>query len=364
LNNVSSSVGFRHELHDPQNGRLSRKLNIGMSKPVRTNRSLARRFCFLSLIGCLLLEAACSSPFSRLTTKQYRCEVAGKPEPKTAREYLQRGQIHTDAGELDCALAACAEVIRLAPKEGVSYACRGNVLRLKNDYDGAVKDYTEGLRLSPNDAGLHFNRGLLYKEKGDNDLAIEDFSNAIRLRPDFAYYYHFRGGRYFEKGDYQRDVADETEAIRLDPKNIYFYRDRASAYRKLGQSELAEADQAKADLISTSEHADSKQPSPSPKTNPTSSRAPITGGELNGKAISLPKPEYPPVARKAHASGSVRVKVVVDENGDVTSAVAVSGHALLHAAATYAAYQAKFVPAKLSGQPVKVSGVLIYNFAE
>ena len=83
---------------------------------------------------------------------------------------------------------------------------------------------------------------------------------------------------------------------------------------------------------------------------------------MNSKAISLPKPSYPPVARAAKASGTVVVQVTVDENGNVVSAQAVSGHPLLQAAAIGAARSAKFSPTKLSGQPVKVSGVITYNF--
>ncbi len=100
-------------------------------------------------------------------------------------------------------------------------------------------------------------------------------------------------------------------------------------------------------------------PPPPPKPAP---RAPISGGVLNGKAISLPKPAYPPIARQAHASGTVVVQVVIDENGGVISAHAVSGHPLLQAVAVAAARGARFSPTKLSGQPVKVTGVITYNF--
>jgi len=96
--------------------------------------------------------------------------------------------------------------------------------------------------------------------------------------------------------------------------------------------------------------------------NATNNRPPISGGVLNGKAVSLPKPPYPPVARAAKAAGTVVVQVTVDENGNVTAARAVSGHPLLQAAATAAARQAKFNPTKLSGQPVKVTGVITYQF--
>jgi protein TonB len=106
--------------------------------------------------------------------------------------------------------------------------------------------------------------------------------------------------------------------------------------------------------------ADEPPPPEAPK--PTPPRAPISGGVLNGKAISLPKPAYPPIARAAHAAGTVVVQVTIDENGNVIAAHAVSGHPLLQGAAVGAARQARFSPTKLSGQPVKVTGVIQYNF--
>src|SRR6266508_1535253 len=89
----------------------------------------------------------------------------------------------------------------------------------------------------------------------------------------------------------------------------------------------------------------------------------ISGGVLNGKATSLPIPPYPPIARAANASGNVSVDVTVDEDGNVIAARAVSGHPLLQAASVAAARNAKFTPTKLSGQAVKVQGVLVYTFS-
>jgi protein TonB len=92
-------------------------------------------------------------------------------------------------------------------------------------------------------------------------------------------------------------------------------------------------------------------------------RQPISGGVLNGRAISLPTPVYPAIARAARASGLVVIQVLVDEEGNVTEANAVSGHPLLQTAAKEAALQARFKPTRLSGQPVRVTGVLTYNFS-
>ena len=89
---------------------------------------------------------------------------------------------------------------------------------------------------------------------------------------------------------------------------------------------------------------------------------PISGGVLNGKALSLPPPAYPELARRAGASGVVEVEVVIDVTGKVISAKATSGPGVLRQAAEMAAKLARFGPTLLSGQPMKVSGVITYNF--
>ncbi|MBA3805969.1 MAG: energy transducer TonB, partial [Acidobacteria bacterium] len=91
-------------------------------------------------------------------------------------------------------------------------------------------------------------------------------------------------------------------------------------------------------------------------------KAPVSGGVLNGKAISLPVPVYPEAARTARSSGRVSVEVTVDEQGKVIAARAISGPTLLHRPSVAAAQRARFAPTKLSGQPVKVKGIINYNF--
>jgi protein TonB len=88
----------------------------------------------------------------------------------------------------------------------------------------------------------------------------------------------------------------------------------------------------------------------------------ISGGVLNGKATSLPKPPYPPAARAVRADGAVNIQILIIEDGTVFSAVAVSGHPLLRSAARQAACGAAFSPTLLMGNPVKVSGIITYNF--
>lgn len=102
-------------------------------------------------------------------------------------------------------------------------------------------------------------------------------------------------------------------------------------------------------------------PPPPPAPKPAVPKK-ISGGVLNGKATSLPKPPYPAAARAVRASGAVNVQVTISESGSVVSASAVSGHPLLRQAAEQAARGARFAPTLLSGQPVSVTGVIVYNF--
>lgn len=88
----------------------------------------------------------------------------------------------------------------------------------------------------------------------------------------------------------------------------------------------------------------------------------ISGGVLNGKAVVKPQPAYPAMAKAAREQGVVTILIVVDEEGNVTAAKAVSGPPILKAEGEKSASQAKFKPTTICGHPVKVSGVITYNF--
>jgi protein TonB len=108
------------------------------------------------------------------------------------------------------------------------------------------------------------------------------------------------------------------------------------------------------------------------KPNPTTSAAvaetlktpsvAVEGDTLGNRVISLPRPFYPQEARKAQVTGTVRVLVTVDEQGNVAEAEAISGPPPLQDAAIEAARQAKFEPIMRDGRAVKTRTVIRYNF--
>jgi TonB family protein len=171
-------------------------------------------------------------------------------------------------------------------------------------------------------------------------------------------------------------LNDIEQAILLNPENELAWTHKANLLREQAkQAEMEDnkvqrdeyLNQASAAMTKALELAGSNTKqnqgsaiSSSPETSSTSRI--INSGVLNGKAVSFPAPKYPVEARAAKASGTVVVHVVVDEEGKVTEAKAISGHPLLRDAAIEAAKKARFSKTIISGQPMKISGTLNYNF--
>ncbi len=96
---------------------------------------------------------------------------------------------------------------------------RGKICFDKGDLDAAVAAYTEAIRLDPRNAERYCDRGFAYCKKGNPDKALADCDEAIRLDPKRAGAYRARGVAHCEKGRLDSAIADCSEAIRLDPTN-------------------------------------------------------------------------------------------------------------------------------------------------
>jgi protein TonB len=107
---------------------------------------------------------------------------------------------------------------------------------------------------------------------------------------------------------------------------------------------------------------DLPDPPPAPTPVPVVPRVLKVSRVLNSQALSLPPPNYPQMARNIRIQGTVIVQVLIDEKGNVVTAKATSGHPLLIPEAQRAALRARFSPTILGDNPVKVQGVITYNF--
>src|ERR1043165_3817460 len=172
-------------------------------------------------------------------------------------------------------------------------------------------------------------------------------------------------------------LAEQAVALDPDNKNPWaqkanLLREKAKLSEMEGNEELRaeytrqfnETLEAHLNMVSGAQARQSGDAQNAPEQAATSSnrRTLVSGGVLNGKAIYKPQPAYPPDARAARAAGTVTVQILIDEEGKVVEAHAVSGHPLLRDAAETAARNSRFSPTRLQGQPVKVSGVITYSF--
>ena len=233
--------------------------------------------------------------------------------------------------------------------------------------DRAKESFERALAIGEANFGredLHLTRpldelGNLHGRKGDYNGSAGAFSRSLAikakvLKPDdveIARANFVLADAYRKGGDYAKAETYYQEAIRL--------------YSQLGaanKQELVEALRRYLIVLTTQNR---KAEAASIQTRlMTLSAEPgvVEGGVVNGWAVRLVQPQYPTVAKDAHAGGQVQVQVLIDETGKVISAVAISGHPLLYGAAIEAAKESKFTPTIKSGVAVKVRGMIIYHF--
>ena len=117
----------------------------------------------------------------------------------------------------------------------------GKVARAACDLEKAIAAFSEALRVAPN-AQVYALRGRVHAEHGDDQQAWADFKRAIELDPKQAEAFAGRGWLHAMRGEYDPAVVDSTEAIRLDPKCVDAYVDRAFVYQSTERQGLADAD--------------------------------------------------------------------------------------------------------------------------
>ena len=342
--------------------------------------------------------------------------------PVTDIEFYAKGIAYIQLENYNLAIINFDKAIELNPRRYISYLSRGLAYRDKEKYDRAIADFDRAIeleskmtstdveqkddfneRMEKASGDIHkliqldpepwfywFRRGALYDarskayfRRGDYDRAIADLNTLLQLEPNRAEAYHNRGAAYGAKGDLDRAIADFDRAIQLNPRLKSAHYNRGGAYKLKGDQARARADFDKEEQLypddksigGNQNNADSHVTSP-PAENAEGELPPVRKGQvnnssgysnvLNERALILVKPRYPApaLARAGHASGTVVVEVLIDEEGKVIAAKAISGHPLLWGVSVEAAKNSFFSPTLIAGTPVKVTGVIQYNFVK
>jgi len=232
------------------------------------------------------------------------------------------------------------------PLDFAFYRKRADENISRGEYDLAVNDYSKAIELNPKDTSVYLNRGLAHYNKKNYDLATADYDKAIELNPKDSMLYFNRANSYEKMGNVQKAVGDYQKAFELDATN----------------------DAAKLSL----QRLQAEQPKVVPKPNTPETNAlalktsnasqPVELGALIDRAVRMIKPLYPANAQRFNVEGQVMVQVTLDEEGNVSSAKAISGSQFLRTACEEAARKSKFKPALVGNQAVKATGFITYNF--
>ncbi len=83
--------------------------------------------------------------------------------------------------DLEGAIDAFSQAIRLKPGYVMAYYNRGTTYANMGNPRAAIADYTQVIQLKPNNPRVRYNRGLLRRSLGDRKGAIEDFQQAATL---------------------------------------------------------------------------------------------------------------------------------------------------------------------------------------
>ncbi len=225
------------------------------------------------------------------------------------------------------------------------YQSRADASLVKGDFKSALADYDKAAELKKDEPTIFLSRGRAHFNLKSFDRSVSDFDQAIKLSPGEAIAYVNRGATFEALNQPDKAIADYRKALDLDSEN---------ETAKLNLKRLEDAAAAKAAAEAAKIAA--AQPRPRPEF--------VNMGTLTpGNATRMTTPTYPSMAQRNRIEGRVAVEITIDVEGNVTEANAISGPAMLRAAAEEAAKRSKFRPAMFDAVPIIGKGVITYNFS-
>jgi len=325
----------------------------------------------MKIFLCLLLTSLlASSSFSSQTSQE-------APELNEANELTKTVAKLYKEGKFDEALPLAKRALeireRLLPatdqRVSLSLGYLGDVYMAKRDYGSAKKNFDRLLllqeqRLGPTDVNvaLTLDRlALLSYRDGESDKAEELYRRALAIREKAL------GPESVQVGDTLYALGQFYRVRREYDRALATYKRSLNIYGSSKGVTSAEFQRASAGLscvgYESKDKAIQNDVEEFQRLFPSGLPTVPFDEVLNGRALVLPKPDWPREARDRNLEGMVVVKVKIDPKGNVTDAKDLCyGPPYLSESAVKAAFQARFSPTTVSGVPVKVEGVIVYNF--
>lgn len=245
------------------------------------------------------------------------------------------------------------------PPDFSFYQNRANANFVLGEYDAAIVDYNKAIELNPKEPTVYFSRALAFYNNKNFAPAIADFDKVIELAPTESAAYFKRGNALEKTGSFEKALGDYKKAVELDAEN----EPAKAALEKLQAAlQTSAAAERKTTVVPTKKPENENKTVNQPIVPTMNSGEPINLGALNSYATRLVMPSFPPSERQRATQSLVTVEIVLDEEGRVESAKAISGAPVLRKAAEDAVRRSKFRPIVMNDKPVKAAGFINFNF--
>ncbi len=242
------------------------------------------------------------------------------------------------------------------------YNNRANSNFVLGEYETAINDYTKAIELKPSEPTVFLSRGIAFYNTKKFDLAIADFDNAIKLDPTESMAFYNRGNAFEKAGNKQKAMNDYQKAFELNKENDL----AENAFKRL-QASIVKPKPPEPNKEVFSNPTNTKEVVNNPtatkeETKQVDSNEPLFVDSLQTLAVKLAIPSLSAFESSRNIGGLVTVEIVIDENGKVTSAKAMSGPKFFYKVCETAARRSTFKPYLVDGKPVKITGFINYNF--
>ena len=201
----------------------------------------------VGLFVCLALGGCSGSAGSDEANQNMNASVAEPSEITDASAALAEGTIFLDTGEIDKAIDALSEAVKLDPdlalawfRLGIAYALaekRDETLpttspvessnkpakvkpNSEKAFEKAVAAYKKMIAINAEDDVAHFNLGRAYNKLNEDENAAKSLKQAVKLKPDDTEYQTELGAILIKLAQYHEAIAPLKKALELDPDNI------------------------------------------------------------------------------------------------------------------------------------------------
>jgi lipoprotein NlpI len=200
---------------------------------------LLKSWVFVGVLGISAITASAQTPSAPAPAAP---APAAPAEGASAKDWVGYGTSNGARGDMNAAISAFDQAIKLDPKYAPAYFFRGRAYSFLNKQDDAVSNYDQAIQIDPTYTEAYYQRGSLKGEKGDFDAAISDFSQVIKLDPKYAPAYYNRGHVQYFKGDLANALDQLNQALAIDPTFPFSYFIRGLVHHAQGQRDEATAD--------------------------------------------------------------------------------------------------------------------------